>query len=151
MKFLTDRQEIARAMNFGKYPVLYLNYENRPYADSTYDGDYAVGCRVKCAWNHPNPRYAGMTTHGKLYTENGRIKISGEGGCLHADFGYHDVIEMQEEARVPIVNAGQTVIVVEDWPSRKNCRVRVMKIGDYVDTNCMVACSLHDVEEAFEI
>lgn len=45
MKYLTDRHEIATAINFGKYPVLYINYENRPYESSS----YAVGCRVHVA------------------------------------------------------------------------------------------------------
>ena len=33
MKYLTDRTEIGKAINFGKYPVLFINRENRPYPD----------------------------------------------------------------------------------------------------------------------
>lgn len=76
MKYLTDRREIAEAINFGKYPVLTLNRENRPYAKERPDSDYATGCRVRVAWDHKDPRYAGMTTHGNLYIENGKLKIS---------------------------------------------------------------------------
>lgn len=147
MKFLTERTEIAKAINFSKYPVLHINLENRPYADIREGSTYAVGCRVRVAWDHKNPEYEGMTTHGNLYTENGRYAISSEGGCLHADFGYHDVIEMQEEARAPVVHRGQKVIVVEDWPSKKMCRVRMMQVPDRIDILCMTVCTLKDVEE----
>lgn len=150
MKYLTNRHEIAEAINFGKYPVLTLDRENRPYKKERPDSDYAIGCRVRVAWDHANPRYAGMTTHGALYIEGGKLKISGEGACLSASFGYSDVIEMAAEANVPIVHAGQKVVVVENWPSVKTCTVRIMKVSDRVDTQCMVAASLEDIEEDAE-
>ena len=142
MKFLTERTEIAKAINFGKYPVLYINLENRKYEGS----DYAVGCRVRVAWDHKDKRYEGMTTHGNLYIENGRYGISAEGGCLHADFGYHDVIKMKDEAAAVVVHKCQEVVVVEDWPSKKQCRVRMMKVSDWIDTQCMTAARLEDLE-----
>jgi len=144
MIYLTDRHEIAKAINFGKHPVLYLNRENHKGFTNT---DYAVGCRVRVAWDHKDPRYAGMTTHGNLYIENGRLAISSEGGCLHADFGYRDVIEMQEEARAVVVHKSQTVVVVEDWPSKKVCTVRMMKVSDWIDPHCMTVARLEDLEE----
>lgn len=147
MKYLTDRQEIAEAINFGKYPVLTLNRENQPYKKDYPGSDYAIGCRVRVAWDHKNPRYTGMTTHGALYIEDGKLKISGEGACLSASFGYYDVMRMAAEANVPIVHAGQKVVVVEEWPSVKKCTVRIMQVSDRVDTQCMVAASLKDIEE----
>ena len=147
MKYLTDRTEIAEAINFGKYPVLTLNRENRPNADICPDSDYATGCRVRVAWDRKEPRYAGMTTHGEIYIDKGKIKISGEGACLSSSFGYTDVMEMAAEANTPIVHAGQTVVVVEDFPSRKSCTVRMMKVSDRIDIHCMTVASLHDIEE----
>ena len=147
MKYLTDRQEIAEAINFGKYPVLTLDRENRPYKKERPDSDFAIGCRVRVAWDHKDPRYAGMTTHGALYIESGKLKISGEGACLSASFGYYDVMRMAAEANVPIVHKGQKVVVIEEWPSLKKCTVRIMQVADYVDTQCMVATTLKDIEE----
>lgn len=147
MKYLTDRQEIAEAINFGKYPVLTLDRENRPYKNERPDSDFAIGCRVRVAWDHKDPRYAGMTTHGALYIEGGKLKISSEGACLSASFGYYDVMRMAAEANVPIVHKGQKVVVIEEWPSLKKCTVRIMQVADYVDTQCMVATTLKDIEE----
>lgn len=151
MKYLTDRREIAEAINFGKYPVLTLNRENRPYAKERPDSDYAIGCRVRVAWDHKDPRYARMTTHGNLYIENGKLKISGEGSFLSASFGYHDVMKMVEEANTPILHKGWRVVVVEEWPSQKKCTVRIMRVARCVDTHCMVATTLEDIDEEEQV
>ena len=147
MKYLKDRQEIAKAINFGKYPVLTLNRENRPFKNERPESDYAIGCRVRVAWDHKDPRYAGMTTHGVLYIERDKLKISGEGAFLSASFGYYDVMRMAAEANTPIVHKGQKVVVIEEWPSLKQCTVRIMQVADYVDTQCMVVTSLNDIDE----
>lgn len=149
MMFLTDRQEIAAAMNFGEYPVLTINLENRPYGGN----EYARGCRVRVAWDSKERRYAGMTTHGVLYIENGRLAISGEGACLSASFGYSDVMEMAAEANTPVVHKGQVVVVVMEIPSTKTCMVRMMRISSRIDIHCQTVCSLEDLnaEEAEEI
>lgn len=149
MMYLTDRQEIAAAMNFGEYPVLTINLENRPYEGS----DYARGCRVRVAWDSKERRYAGMTTHGELFIENGRLQISGEGACLSASFGYSDVMRMAAEANVPVVHKGQVVVVVMEIPSTKTCMVRMMRISSRIDIHCQTVCHLEEInpEEAAEI
>lgn len=150
MMYLTDRSEIAAAMNFGLYPVLTINLENRPFEDSR----YAKGCRVRVAWDHKDRRYEGMTTHGELFLdEDGKLKIGGEGAMLSASFGYHDVMKQAAEANVPVVHKGQGVVVVMDIPSTKTCMVRMMKVSDRIDIHCQVVCRLDDVsdDEAVEI
>lgn len=141
MKYLTDRQEIAKAMNFGKYPVLVLNRENHKGFEDT---DYCVGQKVKVAYD--NPRYEGMTTQGNIYLENGKIAISGDSACLTARFGYSDVMEAAEWANAPTIHKGQTVVVVEQWPSKKLCAVRMMKVSDRIDIHCITVASLEDIE-----
>ena len=150
MMYLTERREIGAAMNFGKFPVLTINLENRPFEDSR----YAKGCRVRVAWDHRESRYEGMTTHGELFLdENGQLKISGEGAMLSASFGYSDVMRQAAEANVPVVHKGQTVVVVMEIPSTKTCVVRVMKVSPRIDIHCQVVCHLEDVtaEEEAEI
>ncbi len=127
--YLTDRHEIAYAINFGKFPVLTLNRENNPYKDIAPESDYCIGCKCRVAWDSKEPRYEGMTTHGKVYLENGRYAISGSGACLKASFGYTDVINMVEKAHAPVVHKGQTIILVEDFPSLKVCVVKVFNVS----------------------
>ena len=147
MKYLTDRHEIAMAMNFGKYPVLHINLENRPFSDIRPDSDYATGDTVRVDWGEKQgSRYEGMATRGELYIENGRYGIGYHGCCLHKAFGYTDVIEDMHNAQTPLVRAGQEVVLVEDWPSKKECTVRMMKISDRIDKNCQTVCTLEDVD-----
>ena len=144
MMYLTDRHEIAAAMNFGKYPVLTINLDNRPFEDSR----YAKGCRVRVAWDHKDSRYAGMTTHGNLFLdEDGKLKIGGDGAMLKASFGYSDVMKMAAEANVPVVHKGQGVVVVMDIPSTKTCLVRMMKVSDRINIHCQTVATLEDIDD----
>jgi len=143
MKYLTDRQEIARAINFGKHPVLILNMENRPFEES----DYARGCNVRIAWDDPNREYEGMTSRGTVIHTEGKIQISGHGTMLKADFGREDVLEMVEWANTPLIHKGDTVVLVQDWPSKKMCTVQLMKMPNNFDKHCMVMATLAPVEE----
>ena len=146
MRYLTDKKEIAAALNFGKYPVLTINRENNPYAVNRPDSDYAIGCRVRVAWDKADPKYAGMTTHGHLYYENGRLAISKDASIMTNSFGYEDVMEMVAEANTPVVHKGQEVVVVEEWASKRECAVRIMKVSNKIDTLCQTVATLQDIE-----
>ena len=56
MKFLTERTEIAKAINFNKYPVLRINMEN----DKGYGSNFAVGDKARVKYN----------CNGKIYYYN---------------------------------------------------------------------------------
>ena len=144
MKYLTDRTEIGQAVNFGKYPVLFINRENRPYPD--FGGDYSIGCKVRVAYDNG---MEGMATRGNLFfsDENGRdeLAISSKGSMLKAGFGRSDVLDMVEWAQAPVVRKGQTVVVVEDWPSEGKCSVRLMKVPDRIDVHCQTVAVLQDI------
>lgn len=143
MKCLTDRKEIAKAMNFGKYPVLVLDLDNNCGFEG---GRYCQGQRVRVAWDHKDPQYAGMTTQGNIYMEDGRIAISGNAACLHADFGYYDVMDMAAWANAPVVHKGETVVVVMKSEKAKTCVVRMMKVSDHINIHCMTVARLEDIE-----
>lgn len=147
MKYLTDRTEIAEAMNFGKHPVLYIDLENRPAKSYAPDSDFCVGCDVKVAWDAVNPRYAGMYSRGHIYMENGEFGISGNPGCLSASFGREDVLDHYHWANTPLVHKGQTVILVIDQPSLHQCRVAVMKVADRINIHCMTVARLIELND----
>lgn len=139
--YLTDRQEIAKAMNFWKYPVLRINMEK---PDRGYDG-YFVGDKVEVIT--PSEKYPGSRERGNLYFCDGKFAISSEGACLHADFGYSDVIENLEWAQAPKLKAGQTVVIIEDWPNAKRCRVHMMQLPERIDKFTTPCCTLEEIEE----
>lgn len=142
--YITDRKEIGKAMNFCKYPVLFINRENRPYPE--YGGDYSIGCKVRVAYDR-GP--SGLTTRGNLFfsNESGRdeLAISSRGSMLKAGFGRNDVLNAVEWAQSPVVQKGQTVVVVEDWPSEGRCTVRLMRVPDQIDVNCTTVAVLQDL------
>lgn len=141
--YLNHREEIAYAMNFGKFPVLGLNRENRPYEDD----DYCIGDKCRVAWDREESRYEGMTTHGHLYMENGKYAISNSAACLSASFGYSDVMENLEEAKAQVVHRGQLVVVVESFPTKTTCTVAVMKVSDRIDIHCMTVARLERLSD----
>lgn len=143
MKYLTDRQEIAMAMNFGQNPVLTINMEDRQYEGS----DFALGCKFRVAWDDSRSQFKDMSSRCNLCVENGELFAFGHGACIHSDFGRSDVLEMAEWAQAPLIHKGQQVIVIQDYPSRRKCLVRVMKASDRMDTHCVQVLSFRDIED----
>lgn len=147
MKYLTDRTEIAKAMNFGEHPVLYIDLENRPAKSYAPTSDFCVGCDVRVAWDAINPRYAGMYSQGHIYMENGVFAISNNSDVLKAAFGRQDVLDNYHWANTPLVHKGQTVVVVIDQPSLHKCRVALMKVSDRIDIHCSTVARLIELND----
>lgn len=61
MKLISDRTEIAKAMNFGKYPVVTVNIEDHGGFDTT---SYCIGCDCRVAYT--SKRYGEMYTRGHV-------------------------------------------------------------------------------------
>lgn len=151
-RYLVDRREIAYAMNFGKFPVLGLNRENRPMADISPESDYCTGDKCKVVWDREGARYEGMTTLGHVYMENGRYAISNSASCLSVHLGYSDVMECLEDAKAQTVHKGQQIVLVESYPSKNTCTVSVMKVSTHIDIHCMTVATIEQLtkEEAEE-
>ena len=143
MKYLTERTEIAKAMNFGKYPVLYIDMDAKKYEGS----DYCQGCRVRVHWDSPDTRYKDMYSTGNLYYCDGRFAISGDATCLSADFGRSDVITMYQQANTPMIHKGDTVVMVMDFSKSRMCKVAMMKMPDRINKFCQTLAVLTEMEE----
>ena len=159
MKFLTDRQEIAKALNSGKYPVLVMDI-NKPKRG--WDDVYEC-CRVRIdlqkTWNGW-PEY--INTTAMIYVDNyhkgipntveNRLKtditLQNFGSFLSADFGARDIYEMAEKSTATVVKENQDVAVVYKWMDPDKgimAAVRIMNVGR-VDRHCSTAAILKDVE-----
>ena len=147
VEYLTDRSEIALALNFGDYPVLMIDHDKPVYEGST----FCQGSKV-CVKYTPNSVYLRLgydkplRTRGEIYYSDGRLGISSNGALLKADFGYQDVIDSVEWAQAVTVEPGQTVVVVEQWSSRRECTVRKMKVPERIDPHCQTVCLLMEIE-----
>lgn len=147
MRYLTDRQEIAAAINFGKYPVIRIDMDHK-YMEGS---DYCTGDKVRVSWDRPD--YPNMTTRGEVYwsPERSKFCISGFGACLSSDFGRHDVLEMYEWANSALVHKGQVVILIVDSSESKRCYVRAMKVSERIDIHCQTVATLEDMPEDYQI
>ena len=65
---LLEKEKMAQAMNFGKYPVLCVDLDNKLNEDD----DYAIGCECRVAWDRDDGRYNGMTTKCTLKIVDGK-------------------------------------------------------------------------------
>lgn len=140
MIYLTDRKEIAQAMNFGKYPVIRIDVET-PVRDGVLQGD-----RVKVA--APSARYPDNYIRGRVkkFDDDDRYVIMPDNVSLKSGFGYLDVIESLGWAQAPMLHAGETVVVIEDAPESRMCMVRMMRVSDSVRDFVYPTCYLEDKE-----
>lgn len=149
MKVLAGRTETAQALNFGKYPVLNIDLDNEERIERN-DGSverYCKGCDVKVEYegNHGT-----LTTRGQIYydfLENENIiedgfKISASGACLHASFGYEDVMEDLRWAKATTVKAGQEVALLVTSAKLKMFFVLIGKVSDRIDPFCITCATI---------
>lgn len=132
MKFLRERTEIASAINFHKYPTIPLDVSNvTEYGIK--GGRFLVDCgkfRDGEPWYEPSELY--------IYRDKRKLVVSGSGGCcLHAGFGYHDIIEMMENRNLPIVKADQDILIVAyDSKTKEAFLPFIVHTGKHVDPHC---------------
>ena len=65
---------------------------------------------------------------------------------LDSSFGYGDVIEILEWAQAPVIHAGETVIVIEDFPKARTCRVHKMRVSRLNGRFTYPTCYLEETE-----
>lgn len=106
MKQLKDRTEIAKAINFGKYPVLTIDLADR-------DEYGLVGCKVNIdnGTFRTGERYVVRATL-RVYRDEQTFTTSAGCVCLKASYGYSDLAEEIEYAQAPIIKADQDVVIV---------------------------------------
>ena len=154
MKWLTERTEIAKAINIDRIPVITMDiskcmdgYEDcyegsRISIDGAYSGRYAdllTHCTAMMFGDED-----GNEAHFAPWTYK-RIHLRPRMACLTADFSLRDVDEMVDWMRAPIVKKGEKVLVY--FRGKDKGAIRVMRIPNHVDPHCSTACILEDVDE----
>jgi len=116
MKVLTDRRQVAEALNFGKYPVLWFDMDARK-------GSKAIvmsrkGLRLRCEL------YNGYETDsdGVYYLLQGATVMS-------ANHGLYDYLEDVEYANAPVIKNNATVVIVEFSRNTNTMRVILQNAG----------------------
>jgi len=143
MKYINDRHEIAKAMNYGHYPVLHIDLETPMRGwDDAYEGDRVVVVpkNATCSEQHVRARI------NKFADEPDRYTVMPDPIFLDSSFGYSDVIEMMKWAQAPRIMEGQEVIVVEDWPKAGRCAVHKMRVSKCARPFTFPTCYLEDID-----
>lgn len=132
MKRLTERTEIAKAINFGKYPVIKIDLADRD--------EYGVkGTKV-------NIDFGGeYFIHAKIrsYSDTKYLQTSQGATMLSATISYDDYIEMVEYANAPVIKADQEIVIVMvDSENRVVYEPVIIKTGKRIDKFCSTPLDL---------
>ena len=153
---LDDRKEIGLAMNFGKYPVLWMEIGKSPKG---YESQMYEGCKatiISKTRSCGDLRYTGELA---MFADEqdvsvlpcpwlwDHIKLKNYGTCIKSVFGYSDVIEDLENANTPILETNQEVVVVFKDSVERKCVVRKMVTSGRIDPHCYTMMSIENVKE----
>ena len=141
MKLLKERQEIAMAINFRKYPVLTIDL-----ADA--DAYGLKGCKVGIdagTFRDGLPR----TVHAELrvYRDEKKLTTSGSCICLSNSFGYSDYKEIVDNAQAPLIRADQEVVIaIYDSSIKRAFAPMIVHTGKRVDPLCSTPLDFEPVD-----
>lgn len=137
MKELTNRQEIAKAMNFGKYPVIEIDVSKK-----TEYGFVGTKINIK-SQRFELPVRATLTA----YKDTKILTTSGENICVKAQYDYNDFINNLEYANAPTIEADQDILVVfTDREAGLVHKVVILHTGNYVDDFCMTPLKIEEYQ-----
>lgn len=131
MKRLTERTEIAKAINFGKYPVIKIDLADR--------NEYGIkGTKVRID--------NGTFRSGEPYLINAEIKAYSDDKVLTTHQGcdmlvdrltYDDYMEMTEYAKSPVIKANQEILIFLYNSATKDVYApTIIKTGERIDAHC---------------
>lgn len=156
--FLTDRMDIAKAINIDKLPVICfdltkpMEYENcyegsKVNIEGAHKGNYSdLSCHCTAhLWGdkesadvHPTPW---------LYK---KVYLNCWGFGISSSFGLRDVEEMIEWSHAPRMTAEDKVIVffktINPFNGKETGYLRLMKVSKHLDPYCSTVATLEDVE-----
>ena len=132
MKRLTERTEIAQAINFGKYPVIKIDL-----ADCD---DYGVkGTKVRI--DAGKDYYIRATI--RAFNDEKTLTFVSYGAFLSDRMSYEDMMEMVEYANAPIIKPGQEIVICLYNSEYKTVAAPyIVKTRDRVNPYCQTPMSL---------
>ena len=141
MELIKGRQELAKAMNFGKYPVLTIDM-----ADSD---DYGLkGCKVRIdagTFSDGSPYW--IRAELRVFSDECKLALCSYGTCLSNSFTYEDYKEMADYATAPIIKADQDVVVaIYDSKNRMPYAAILVRTGKSVSKFCSTPLTFENVD-----
>lgn len=140
MKFVRDRKEIAKVLNFGKYPVIMFDLDTPKVGwENVYEGtpvrvdmgNFSDGTK----WYNDVYPTIYVDNYGKgiantvMNRVSADIELPSYGAMISSSFSVADVIKSAKFAMAPVVKADDDVVIVYTWNGGKDGAVRMMKVG----------------------
>lgn len=134
MKKLTARTEIAKALNFQKYPVIPI--------DLAQTDEYGViGTKVRVDFGGDYTIRATV----RAYSDEKKLVVVSKNVCVANKITYTDIMEDVEYANVPIIKADQEIVVVMYNSKRKEIyAIDIIKTGSRIDRHCLEPIKLEE-------
>ena len=120
MTILTDRKDIAQALNFGKYPVLSFNL------------DSDKGCSavvLENTRNHGILRKGCSLYRGKITKDDGIFYLLTNPTIMSANISVNDYLKRVELANAPVINEGDVVAILIHSKLLNSVQVELVKAG----------------------
>ena len=123
MREIRNREEFARYVNFGEYPVIKIDMNQKAFMDTIYHGD-----KVRVDFGKFKTGERWLDTGELLYNaKENKFEIANWGYCLSARFSYEDAMERVEYSQAPIINEGDEVVIIIYNSEEKEVRACVYK------------------------
>lgn len=126
MKEITNRTELAEAVNIRRLPVIRFNWEEPlgSYAPNSHRGE-----RVNILWTSRDGSTFPSICEVDFFEDTNEFTIMQHGACIAARFCYEDADDMIEAARAPIVKEGDEVVIVKQFPSKRIAHFFLAVVG----------------------
>lgn len=123
MKEIVGREEIAKVLNFGEYPVIKFDLDKETFMDVLHYGDKV---RVDFGNFRDGSRYLakGYLTYNE---ESGSIQVQAEPCMLVKDLTYRDYMEAVEYSSSLILDDNQEVVIVMYSEKKRECKIYLGK------------------------
>lgn len=141
MKLIKGRQELAMALNFGKYPVLKIDL-----ADAD---DYGLkGCKVRIdAGTFSDGLPYIITAELRVYRDECKLTTSADPCCLSNSFTFGDYADMVTNAQAPLIKPDQDVVVaVYDSKNKRAFAAILVHTNPRVNRNCSTPLDFENVD-----
>lgn len=140
MKSLTQRQEIAEAINFGKYPVLDI--------DLSKSDEYGLkGCTVRIDMGKFNDGEPWLEkAEFRAYGDEKKLTFSAFACCLDANMSYYGLMDDVKTAQAPIVKPDSEIcVVIHDSKVKVVYAVYIIQTGK-VNRHCQTPIMVEKVD-----
>lgn len=132
MRFITERTEIARTINFHEMPVVKMDL-----AKKTEYGLVSEKVNIdNGTFRDGTPYY--IHSDIRIYRDEKKLTFHRGCTCLTDSFGYSDIVEMLETANAPIIKADSDFcLVVIDSEKRTALMPIVLHTGKRINAHCI--------------